>query len=626
MKIKIRNILIALLGVLFVFTACKKEEPVKLDAQMNTWKVRNITSTSAELSGMIVAEYNEDSKINGDCPIMVDFKEYGVCWSTAENPTVSNSKASMATHPKAVYWLTANNLEHLTTYYARAYAVHKNGNVFYGEQTNFTTLANVPYISVAPASNVAGKSASITGNLTADGKAKVSEKGICWSKKENPTVEDTVIKADNVDLGAYTIPIENLEGNTTYYVRAYAINKIGTAYSKQIMFTTDVASPTLTTDSVENVDKTSLDVYGTVIVNGGADVTERGFCWATTENPEVTATNKVVFSTAGIGSYKATIENLDPGTIYYIRAYAINSKGTAYGSNIEVKTVTDIQKLYVPGGYQKASGYGEKDWNPAEAPFIINTKDNKVLEGYVYFASGTEFKLTSDPDWDHTNYGDGGSGKLDPAGGNISVSEGGYYKITADLVAMTYTATKVDWRLIGDAVGGWDNDKIDMVYNKSLKRLVATGVFADGGFKMRGNADWGINLGQKNVDNGTIILDYGTPDNIGVTAGTYTFIADLSTREYKGVLTQWGVIGDAVGGWDNDIDMTADPANNTWTYTGAFTKGGFKFRANDAWGINLGGDVSNLSFGGGNIEIPADGNYTVVLDLVNNKCTVTSAK
>ncbi len=140
-----------------------------------------------------------------------------------------------------------------------------------------------------------------------------------------------------------------------------------------------------------------------------------------TENPEVGETNKKVFAKAGLGSYNVKIEGLEPGTEYFIRSYAVNSEGVAYGNNFKVKTVTDIQKLYVPGGYQKASGYGADDWKPENAPFIMNTKDNKVLEGYVYFAGASEFKLTSAPDWDHTNYGDGGEGKLSASGGNLSV-------------------------------------------------------------------------------------------------------------------------------------------------------------------------------------------------------------
>ncbi len=613
MKVKILNISIAFFGLLFIFSACEKNEHQILEKQMNTWQVRNITSTSAELSGIVVADGTTDA---------TGYKELGVCWSTSTEPTVADTKASVAKRDKSVYWVKAENLEHLTKYYARAYAISTDGTTTYGEETSFTTLANVPYLSINEASDIEGKSAKITYNLTSDGKAEVTEKGICWSKKQNPTVEDNLIKSGDQAIGELTVLMENLEGNTTYYVRAYAKNSAGVGYSKEINFKTLLASPTLTTDSIMNVTKTTLDAYGTVIVNGGSEVTERGFCWSKTEAPEIT-NDKVVFSTAGLGSYSATIKNLDPGTEYHVRAYATNAQGTAYGNDLIVTTVTDIQKLYVPGAYQVASGYGDADWNPESAPFIMNTTDNKVLEGYIYFASAAEFKLTSHPDWDHTNYGDGGVGKLSPTGGNLSVTEAGLYWIKADLVNLTWSATKVEWGLIGAAIGGWnDENEIDMVYNKSLKRLVATAVFTDGEFKIRANHTWdsGIDYGDNGQDS---ILDF-KGENIKASAGTYTYIVDFSTRKYTGMLTKWGIIGSATaGGWDNDIDMTPDVANNTWTFTGDLSVGQIKFRANDGWDVNLGGDVNNLSFGGDNINIDEAANYTIVLDLVNNKCTIT---
>lgn len=609
MKIKFLNTIAILLGVVLVFSSCEKDDPIRLENQMDTWEVKNVTSTSAELSGIVVAGENN--------------AKYGVCWSTAETPTIADSKVTVTSLEKSVYWVKAENLEHLTKYYARAYTITANDDVTYGAVTSFTTLANIPYIGIGEAIDVKGKSATIAGNLTADGKSEVSEKGIVYSKTENPELGgEGVITMPYTDaeIGAYTLMLENLEGNTTYYVRAYATNKVGTAYTNQITFTTNVASPTIATVKTENITKTTVDVYGSVTVNGGSNITERGFCWGKTENPEVGATNKKMADKAEVGDYNLTIDGLESGEVYFIRAYAINAKGTAYGDNIEIKTIADIQKLYVPGGYQVASGYGDKDWNPETAPFIVNTKADRVLQGYVYFASATEFKFTSDLDWDHTNYGVGSEGKLDTNGGNLSVSEAGYYLLKVDLSDLSYSATKMDWRLIGGAVGGWDDaHEVDMVYNKKLQRLVATANFVDGEFKMRANRSWDYNFGDNDTDGS---LESGGA-NIPITAGIYTFMANLSERNYTGVLTQWGLIGDATGSWSDDIDMVANLTNNTWTFTGDLKAGAVKFRANDGWDINLGGDINNLTFGGANISIDADGNYTIVLDLVNNTCSIT---
>ncbi len=627
MKIKTLKIVSAFFAVLVILAGCKKEDPVTLEAQMDTWGVRNITSTTAELSGIVVAG---------------NYAEYGVCWSTAANPTVDGAKASATAPEGAVYWVTAEKLDHLTKYYARAYSI-SDGAVTYGEETSFTTLANIATVILdAPITNIAGKSATATANVPYDGKSDVTVKGICWSTTPTPTIEDDSI-IDAATGTGISAAITGLDGATTYYVRAYAINKIGTAYSNEVSFTTLTASPTITTDSLMNETKTSFDAYGTLVVDGGATVTEKGFVWSTSENP-TTADNMIAATNADFGSYSLTISGLDPGVMYHVRAYAINSAGTEYGADMTIKTVTDLKKLWIPGGYQVESGYSTANWTPAEAPIMINTKDNKVLEGYIYFAAASEFKFTSSPDWDHTNYGKGtnpGELSTDNTAGNLTVSEAGLYRITVDLVNLTYTITKMDWRLIGDAVGGWDNaNEVDMIYNKTLHQLIVTTDLAANIFKFRANHIWGVadggyNYGDNDAD-GTVEYDGA---NISVaTAGTYTVMLNLATRidkddeylklSYTQAVTTWGIIGDAAGGWGDtdDLLMTPDIATNTWTYTGPLAAGAFKFRANAGWTVNLGGAPDKLEQDGANLDVATAGNYTVVLNLADGTYTITPAK
>ncbi|WP_069131292.1 RagB/SusD family nutrient uptake outer membrane protein [Rhodohalobacter halophilus] len=94
-------------------------------------------------------------------------------------------------------------------------------------------------------------------------------------------------------------------------------------------------------------------------------------------------------------------------------------------------------EIYVPGGYQAASGYGG-DWSPGDAPALISENSNDVYTGLVYFANpGSEFKFTPSPSWDDGDYG-GSNGTLTNGGDNITVSEAGLYEITVDLNNMTY--------------------------------------------------------------------------------------------------------------------------------------------------------------------------------------------
>lgn len=122
---------------------------------------------------------------------------------------------------------------------------------------------------------------------------------------------------------------------------------------------------------------------------------------------------------------------------------------------------------------------------------------------------------------------------------------------------------------------------------------------------------------------GTLLLgDWG--NNIKVTTGPgyYLVKADLNAKTYSNTLTDWGLIGSATpGGWDSDQNMTYDPLNDVWTITLNLTAGTdankIKFRANDAWDIDLGDDKADLKleYGGPDITVPEAGNYTVTLNL-----------
>lgn len=95
-------------------------------------------------------------------------------------------------------------------------------------------------------------------------------------------------------------------------------------------------------------------------------------------------------------------------------------------------------EIYVPGGYQAASGY-TNDWSPADAPALISENNDDVYTGQVYFAAaGTEFKFTAERNWDDGDWG-GADGEIDSDGPNITIPQAGVFNITVDLNTMTYT-------------------------------------------------------------------------------------------------------------------------------------------------------------------------------------------
>ncbi len=185
--------------------------------------------------------------------------------------------------------------------------------------------------------------------------------------------------------------------------------------------------------------------------------------------------------------------------------------------------------LYVPGDYQ--------GWDPASAPQVWSPEDDGEYSGYVYYPEGGtyEFKFTSAPDWDHTNFGAGeGEGVLatDDEAGNLMVPDFGGYVITCDTNALTWSYEAQNWGVIGSGVlaGDWSED-VDLEYDASNHTLTVTiDVIAPPDqselrFKFRANDGWTVNLGQGDGENE---LSQDGPDiPMPEGPGNYTFILDM---------------------------------------------------------------------------------------------------
>jgi uncharacterized protein (TIGR02145 family) len=137
--------------------------------------------------------------------------------------------------------------------------------------------------------------------------------------------------------GSFTSELAALTGNTTYYLRAYATNSVGTSYGSGISFKTGPVLPTVTTTEVFAIGLTTATSGGDVTSNGGAEVTARGICWSTSANP-ITSDSKTTDG-AGIRSFTSILTELESNTTYHVRAYATNTIGTAYGLDIQFMTM-----------------------------------------------------------------------------------------------------------------------------------------------------------------------------------------------------------------------------------------------------------------------------------------------
>ena len=96
--------------------------------------------------------------------------------------------------------------------------------------------------------------------------------------------------------------------------------------------------PTISTSPVTGITATTASGGGNVTADGGAPVTARGVVWSTTSNPTVTSNQGITSNGTGTGIFTSELTGLEPNTIYFVKAYATNSEGTAYGSAVEFRS------------------------------------------------------------------------------------------------------------------------------------------------------------------------------------------------------------------------------------------------------------------------------------------------
>jgi len=194
-----------------------------------------------------------------------------------------------------------------------------------------TGSAGFPTVTTMTITDITETSAKCSGSVTDEGSSDVTARGVCWSTSGNPTISDAHT-IDGTGFGSFISNLTGLSGNTTYYVRAYATNNSGTSYGNQKNFTTTGSGtlPMVTTNSVTNVTETSATCGGDVTDQGSSSVTSRGVCWSISSNP--TTSDSHTTDGIGTGSFTSNITGLSAITSYYVRAYATNSAGTAYGN------------------------------------------------------------------------------------------------------------------------------------------------------------------------------------------------------------------------------------------------------------------------------------------------------
>ena len=322
---------------------------------ITTKEPTEVMSNSATVAGKITDD--------GGRPVLVR----GICYGTSQSPDISGNHTEDGSGT-GDFGHNITGLSSATTYYARAYATNRNGTYYASNIVSFTTTTGLPTVTTDNVTNITTTSAKCDGNVTNNGGFNVTARGICWNTVGAPDLNDqhTTNGSGN---GAFTANLTDLEPNVTYYVRAYAINQIGTSYGEEISFTTNDGSITVTTNSITDITPTSATCGGVVTVSSGNTfpVTARGVCWSTNHNPSTEDSHSSDGS--GAGPFTSSISGLTVNTTYYVRAYATNQQGTFYGEEksftttmglptVTTKSITNIAPLSANGGGNVTSDNG----------------------------------------------------------------------------------------------------------------------------------------------------------------------------------------------------------------------------------------------------------------------------
>ena len=302
---------------------------VKIEkATVETGAVINITENSAQVQGTLL---DDGGGKPGEC---------GFCFDTNASPALDNASHVVASNAgQKSFNMTIDRLRPSTTYYVRAYAVNEAG-VSYGQQTWFTTDAEIPAVETLKPTEVAATSAICGGVIRAekyDGKT-IEAKGICYDTTKLPTISSKHT-LDGDGFGEFTSTLTNLQPNTVYYVRAYVSHANGVDYGDPAQsFRT---RPALYTTAAYNISDTSVMTGGYDLYDrGGVKVREKGVCCSYRPNPTV-ENYRVVTASWDVqnDSWKSVLVGLEPNTDFHIRAYVIlDNEEILYGNDQAFRT------------------------------------------------------------------------------------------------------------------------------------------------------------------------------------------------------------------------------------------------------------------------------------------------
>jgi uncharacterized protein (TIGR02145 family) len=304
------SLIVLLIISIFFIHSCRKDElPV-----LTTAYISDITPYSANCGGTIIKE--------GSGPVIAR----GVCWATTKNPTTENGITYVG-HGTGTFSCIIQGLSPGILYHVRAYATNTKGTA-YGNDVTFTSLADIPFISLTGVSDITQTTATASGDVGDEHGASVSARGVCWSTMPFPLISDPHT-IDGSGTGSFTSKLTSLKPGTEYYLRAYATNITGTAYSDAVKFTTSIVHYTFIT-SISSITTTSAVITITITSDGDASDYERGINFRRLGSSEYFRCERSTPNGSGFGTFTNYVSGLVPEGHYEVKAFLLTIPDSYY--------------------------------------------------------------------------------------------------------------------------------------------------------------------------------------------------------------------------------------------------------------------------------------------------------
>lgn len=328
-------------------------------ATTNVLPTTNIQTTSATLNAEITSVGSPEYTERGFAISTLEFSD--------ESPISGLQTISAPVNKSSTYSTEVSGLSKGVQYYVRAYAKNAIGTKLSSNFVVFTTIGAITEVKTKEVSSidVINGKAQFNGEISVAGNPSYTEKGFCYNTTGEPTTSSNKITVSGNGSGDFYYSCAGLSSNTTYYVRAYAIQNGKTIYGSTVNFSMDRSTTSVSTSGATNITPSSATLNGSIVKIGSPAFSEKGFCYSTSSNPTVNSTKKVVSGT-GEGNYSLNISGLSYNTTYYYKAYAIQNGTVIYGSAVSFNTG------YTETVVETYSSVTDIKYESAKVSYIIN--------------------------------------------------------------------------------------------------------------------------------------------------------------------------------------------------------------------------------------------------------------